>query len=92
MNFKLDANSLPKLSKEKWLSSDMHAETLGVITFFLGMALGQKKKWAPQDIDNIKNWTRASLEEDIRVADDRKSWRKNVVQLERLTSELTTPD
>ena len=31
MNFKLDANSLPKLSKEKWLSLDMHAETISVI-------------------------------------------------------------
>ena len=25
MTFKLDANYLPKLSKEKWLSLDMHA-------------------------------------------------------------------
>ena len=31
MNFKLDANYLPKLSKEKWLSLDMHAETISVI-------------------------------------------------------------
>ena len=31
MNFKLDANSLPKLSKEKWFSLDMHAETISVI-------------------------------------------------------------
>ena len=31
MNFKRDANSLPKLSKEKWLSLDMHAETISVI-------------------------------------------------------------
>ena len=30
MNFKLDANSLPKLSKEKLLSLDMHAETISV--------------------------------------------------------------
>ena len=30
MNFKLDANSLPKLSKEKWLFLDMHAETIGL--------------------------------------------------------------
>ena len=26
-----DTNSLPKLSKEKWLSLDMHAETISVI-------------------------------------------------------------
>ena len=26
-----DTNSLPKLSKEKWLSLDMHAETINVI-------------------------------------------------------------
>ena len=31
MNFKEDANSLPNLSKEKWLSLDMHAATIGVI-------------------------------------------------------------
>ena len=31
MNSKLDANSLPKLSKEKRLSLDMHAETISVI-------------------------------------------------------------
>ena len=31
MNFKLDAKSLPKLSKEKWLSLDIHAETISVI-------------------------------------------------------------
>ena len=31
MNSKVDANSLPKLSKEKWLSLDMHAETISVI-------------------------------------------------------------
>ena len=31
INFKQEANSLPKISKEKWLSLDMHAETIGVI-------------------------------------------------------------
>ena len=30
MNFKLAENSLPKLSKEKWLCLDMHAETISV--------------------------------------------------------------
>ena len=29
-DFKLDANSLLKLSKEKWLSLDIHAETISV--------------------------------------------------------------
>ena len=33
MKFKLDANFLTKLSKGKWLSLDMHAETMGVILF-----------------------------------------------------------
>ena len=32
MNFKQDANSLPNLSKVKWLSLDMHAATIGVIS------------------------------------------------------------
>ena len=31
MNFKQDTNSLPKLSNEKWLSLEMHAETIRVI-------------------------------------------------------------
>ena len=44
-----------------------------------------------QYIDNIKKWTMASLEENIRVIEDRTAWRKEVVQLERLTLEKTTP-
>ena len=51
MNFKLD-----KVSKEKWISLDMHAETIGVILgadivkpCILGMMPGEKKKGAPQD-------------------------------------------
>ena len=31
MTIKLDSNSLPRLSKEKWLSLDMHAETTSAI-------------------------------------------------------------
>ena len=51
----------------------------------------EKKKGCPrmQYVDNIKKWTTASLEENMRVADDRTAWReKEVVQLERVTSEL----
>ena len=29
-----------------------------------------------QNIDNIKKWTRASLEENIRVTEDRTAWHK----------------
>ena len=31
VNFKQDGNSLPKLSKGRWLSLDIHAETICVI-------------------------------------------------------------
>ena len=43
-----------------------------VRTGILAMMTG-KEKGAPQDyfIDNIKNWTTASLEENVRVTDDR---------------------
>ena len=73
MNFKLDANSLPKLSKEKWLSLDMHAETISV-----GMMSGKRRRGRPrmQYIDNIKKWTSASLEENVRRAEDRTAWRE----------------
>ena len=39
---------------------------------------GGKKKEAAhgQCIDNIEKWTRASLEENIRVTEDRTAWRK----------------
>ena len=44
-----------------------------------------------QYIDNIKKWTRTSLEENVRLTEDRKAWHeRSCVQLERLTSELTT--
>ena len=39
---------------------------------------GEKKKRARQDaiIDNIKKWTRASLEENVRLNEDRTAWRE----------------
>ena len=39
---------------------------------------GGKKKGRPrmQYIDNIKQWTKASLEENVRLTEDRKSWRE----------------
>ena len=40
-------------------------------------ARGKKKgRRRMQHIDNITNWTGASLEENIRMADDRTGWRK----------------
>ena len=46
-----DANSLPKLSKEKWLSLDMHAERNNkcnlVKTCILGMMSGKIRRGAP---------------------------------------------
>ena len=41
-------------------------------------------------IDNIKNWTKASLEENVRLTEEHHGV-KEVVQLEGLTLELTTP-
>ena len=76
MNFKQDTTSVPKLSKEKWLSLDMHAETISVILQRMhsrnDRAYRGKKKGRPgmQYMDNIKKWTRASLEENIRVTED----------------------
>ena len=39
---------------------------------------GEKKKRAPrmQYIDNIKKWTRASLEENATLTEDRTAWRE----------------
>ena len=52
---------------------------------------GGKKKGCPriQYIDIIKKWTKASLRENVRQTEDHGV--NEVVQLERLTSELTTP-
>ena len=38
----------------------------------------EKKKGPPrmQYIDNTKKWTRASLEENVRLTEDRTAWRK----------------
>ena len=82
MNFKLDANSLSKLSKEKWLSLDMHAcinnKCNIVKTCILGMMSGKRRGWRHrmQYIDNIKKWTRASLEEIVRRTEDRTAWKE----------------
>ena len=39
---------------------------------------GEKKTGRPrmQYIDNIKKWTKASLEENVRLTEDRTSWRE----------------
>ena len=39
---------------------------------------GEKKKGHPmmQYIDNIKKWTEASLEENVRLTEDRTAWRE----------------
>ena len=63
--------SLLKLSKGKWLSLDMYAETIGVILLNHSRNdAGEKKK------DNNNKWTRTFLEENVRVAEDRTAWRK----------------
>ena len=44
----------------------------------LGMMLGKRRRGRPrmQYIDNIKKWTRASLEENVRRTEDRSAWRE----------------
>ncbi len=44
-----------------------------------------------QYIDSIKKWTRASLEANVGLTKIDQHGVKEVVQLERLTQELTTP-
>ena len=83
MNFKLDASSLPKLSNEKWPSLvNGHAcrnnKCSLVKTCILGMMPGKRRRGRPrmQYIDNIKKWTRASLDENVRLTEDRTAWRE----------------
>ena len=49
-----------------------------VKTFNLGMMPGKRGRGRPrmQYIDNIKKWTRASLEENVKVTKDRTTWRE----------------
>ena len=49
-----------------------------VKTCIFGMMSGKRRMWCPkmQYIDNIKKWTGDSLEENIRVTEDRTAWRK----------------
>ena len=64
-----------------------------VKTCILGMMSGKRRRGRPrmQYIDNIKKWTKASLEKKVRLTEDRMHGGKEVVLLERLTSELTMP-
>ena len=65
-----------------------------VKTCILGMMSGKRRRGRPRMlyIDNIKKWTRASLEENVRLLlKIEQHGGKEVVQLERQTSELTTP-
>ena len=49
-----------------------------VKTCILGMMSGERRRGRPrmQYIDNIKKWTRASLEENVRLSEDRSAWRE----------------
>ena len=95
MNFKQDANSMSKLSKEKWLSLDVHAETIGVIfkTRILGMMSGERRRATAgcnTSLTSSKKWTTASLEENVRVTEDRTAWHKrSCASWSGYTSELT---
>ena len=80
MNFKLDANSLPKFSTKKALFG--HAcrnnKCNLVKTCILGMMSGKRRRGRPkmQYIDNVKKLKRASLEENVRLTEDRTAWRE----------------
>ena len=49
-----------------------------VKTCILGMVSGKRRRGHPriQYIDNIKKWTRAPLEENVRLTEDRTEWRE----------------
>ncbi len=49
-----------------------------VKTCILGMMPGKRRRVRPrmQYIANIKKWTRASLEENVRLTEDRTAWRE----------------
>ena len=57
----------------------MHAETISVLLSIKDIHSrnddGEKKKGA-QYIDNIKQWTKASLVENVRLTEDQTSWRE----------------
>ena len=79
MNFKLDANSLPELSKKNgFLWTRRNNKCNLAKTCILGMMSGKRRRGCPrmQYIDNIKNWTKASLEENVRLTEDRTASRE----------------
>ena len=49
-----------------------------VKTCIIGMMPGKRRRGRPrmQYIDNIKKWTRTSLEENVRLTEDRTAWRE----------------
>ena len=49
-----------------------------VKTCILGMMSGKRRRGRPkmQYIDTIKKWTKASLEENVRLTQDRTAWRE----------------
>ena len=57
-----------QVNENKWISLDMHTETIPVIL----LNAGGKKKGRPifQCIDNIKKWSRASLQENRTVTEN----------------------
>ena len=66
-----------------------------VKTCILGMMLGKRRRGRPkmQYINNIKKRTKASLEENVRVTEDRTSWRERSCEAgaANVRRELTTP-
>ena len=49
-----------------------------VKTCIIGMRSGKRRRGRSrmQYIDNIKKWTKASLEENVRLTEDRTAWRE----------------
>ena len=54
----------------------MHAETIsGILLRHVFSGKRRKGRSRKQYIDNIEKWTRASLEENVRLTEDRTAWR-----------------
>ena len=82
MNLKQD--TWPNISKGKWPSLDMHAEKMISLRHAFSELCLEKKNGAPHDVvhrqrqETVKIIINvyASLEEKVRMADDRTAWRK----------------
>ena len=67
-----------------------HKNTKLLVSVLFSTCPGLTDKWNFEPcIDNIKKWTRTSLEENVRLTEDRTAWRERSCAAGM--SELTTP-